>query len=338
MRYNPTERMGVNAIERIVIEELKWIFREQPIVDVGIDALIEVVNDGTPSCQFIATQIKSGKGNFHENEKSWTYYTSDIHYNYWLNSNLPVILIAYIPEESVAYWVYVETGKFIRTKRQWKIDVPRKQLFNAGSQKRLLALIDSQNGQLNQREWSLERIEELDLEVKNISKAAECIDAIAFLLQSFRVINDELNKEYRVLIGQGMNLKSPQTKKVTQKLINSIWEIIPPGEKHIQEFSELFAIGIEALTQIIQGCKEFNLRYILEQILPVLENFVSSSEIPIRQTIELRNTVDNFTKYDQKLKSVTTSFSELLSQVIREFKVSVTLTENIIEVIKNNEI
>ena len=46
-RYSTTERIGVNAVEHIVLHELGWIFREQPIVDMGIDAHIERVDDGS---------------------------------------------------------------------------------------------------------------------------------------------------------------------------------------------------------------------------------------------------------------------------------------------------
>jgi hypothetical protein len=37
MRYNQTERLGVVETDLIVTKKLRWIFREQPIVDVGID-------------------------------------------------------------------------------------------------------------------------------------------------------------------------------------------------------------------------------------------------------------------------------------------------------------
>ncbi|TSP10642.1 DUF4365 domain-containing protein [Cupriavidus campinensis] len=42
-RFNATEQIGVNAVQRIVLRELEWIFREQPVIDMGIDAQIELV-------------------------------------------------------------------------------------------------------------------------------------------------------------------------------------------------------------------------------------------------------------------------------------------------------
>ena len=80
-RYDSLERIGVNETEKIFIRELKWIFREQPIVDVGVDAIVEQSIEGVPTGKFIALQIKAGKGNFHISPNKLTYYISNIHYN-----------------------------------------------------------------------------------------------------------------------------------------------------------------------------------------------------------------------------------------------------------------
>ena len=94
MRYNKTERLGVIETDRIVTEEIGWIFREQPIIDVGLDAIIEEVINDEPTGKFLALQIKTGEGNFHKTEKSLTHYVSNIHYNYWLSLSIPIIIIA----------------------------------------------------------------------------------------------------------------------------------------------------------------------------------------------------------------------------------------------------
>ena len=60
-RYTPTERIGINEVEKVIIKNIGWIFREQPIADVGIDAIIEQVENGEPTGKFIALQIKTGK-------------------------------------------------------------------------------------------------------------------------------------------------------------------------------------------------------------------------------------------------------------------------------------
>ncbi len=108
-RYSNTERLGVVETDRIVTKYLGWIFREQPIVDVGLDAIIEQSEDGNPMGRFIAIQIKSGKDNFHDSEKYLTHYVSHIHYNYWLNLEIPIILVAHLPEtEKTIGKIYVK--------------------------------------------------------------------------------------------------------------------------------------------------------------------------------------------------------------------------------------
>jgi hypothetical protein len=40
-RHQKIERVGLHRIAVVVEDEFEWIFREQPIVNVGIDALVE---------------------------------------------------------------------------------------------------------------------------------------------------------------------------------------------------------------------------------------------------------------------------------------------------------
>jgi len=118
MRDSNTERIGVYASALIFTKDIKWVFREQTIVDVGIDALIEQSIDGDPTGQFIAAQIKSGLGNFHESTDYLTYYVSNIHYNYWLNFNLPIILIAHLPNTEETIWEVINEINLQSTDKQ----------------------------------------------------------------------------------------------------------------------------------------------------------------------------------------------------------------------------
>ena len=53
-RFNSIERIGVSAVDNIISSQLKWIFREQTIADLGVDAHIEIVEDGiTCSTNFV---------------------------------------------------------------------------------------------------------------------------------------------------------------------------------------------------------------------------------------------------------------------------------------------
>ncbi|MCG8527026.1 MAG: DUF4365 domain-containing protein [Opitutales bacterium] len=128
-RYNETERIGVNAIEQIILKEFGWIFREQPVVDMGIDAHIEKTENGDPKGKLIAVQIKSGSSHFKDKEESLTFYGKLEHLEYWRGHSLPVIIVAYIPEQNIAYWEAIEESKIITTKTSWKIDIPKKNVL-----------------------------------------------------------------------------------------------------------------------------------------------------------------------------------------------------------------
>lgn len=133
VRYDGTERLGVNATEKIVIGELAWIFREQPLVDVGIDAHIEIVDDGIPTGKLIAAQIKTGISHFKNTKKHLVYYGELKHYTYWLNHSLPVILIAHLPETSETFWEAVTIKNTSMTKKRWRIEIPKHKRLNVSS-------------------------------------------------------------------------------------------------------------------------------------------------------------------------------------------------------------
>ena len=68
---NQKDRKGVNLTERQVLEA-GLIFREQPVSDYGIDAHIEIENNGKATGRLIAVQIKSGPTCFKEKDKNKT--------------------------------------------------------------------------------------------------------------------------------------------------------------------------------------------------------------------------------------------------------------------------
>lgn len=124
-RYSKTERVGVNAVEAIVVKELGWIFREQLIVDMGIDAQIERVDNGIPTGKLIAVQIKTGESHFKETKDAFTYYGRLAHLDYWTGHSLPVILVAHLPSLGKTFWALINEATVQRTKRAWKIAIPK---------------------------------------------------------------------------------------------------------------------------------------------------------------------------------------------------------------------
>lgn len=77
-----TERKAIYDTAKF-FTEYGWIFREQPVVDLGVDALVETPINENGQIKIFALQIKGGESNFHRNKKSLSFYFSERHYHYW---------------------------------------------------------------------------------------------------------------------------------------------------------------------------------------------------------------------------------------------------------------
>jgi len=74
-----TDRLGVSKVEYFFSSH-GWLFREQYLHDYGIDAQVEIVQDGKPTGDLIAIQIKSGTCYFSECTKDYIIFrTNDKH-------------------------------------------------------------------------------------------------------------------------------------------------------------------------------------------------------------------------------------------------------------------
>lgn len=140
------ERIGVSAADQ-EFSRWGWAFREQPILDYGIDAHVEVFTDGKPSGRSIALQIKSGSSWFDEpTSGGWVFRESDAHLLYWLRHSLPVVLLLHNPESGLTYWQHVTQDKVEFTDFSWKLVVPESQLLDECAFKEFEALAESAPG------------------------------------------------------------------------------------------------------------------------------------------------------------------------------------------------
>ena len=131
MNVPAIDRVGVSKLETLFAES-GWFFREQFVKDYGIDALVEVVDNNEPTGQLIAIQIKSGESYFSESDdKKITYRPDAKHVEYWLRHGLPVIVALFNPVEDKFYWAPVSKDTIKKTKKAYKIDIPRANVLNA---------------------------------------------------------------------------------------------------------------------------------------------------------------------------------------------------------------
>lgn len=211
-RFDPTERVGVNAVEHIVISEFQWIFREQPLIDMGIDAHIELVQEGDPTGKLIAVQIKAGASHFRETDDAYIFRGSLTHLDYWTNHSLPVILVGYLPDSEQMYWVHVDPSKVHRAEKSWTIEIPKANVFGVGARDALTTLFDGTPAQQRMRKLAID--EPLMRHIQNGGKVSvELEDWINKSLGRSNVqvfIHDEdgnevLNREWMIyFVGYGM--------------------------------------------------------------------------------------------------------------------------------------
>ncbi|KAB0483862.1 protein of unknown function [Pseudomonas reinekei] len=133
MTYQPVERQGVAKVDLAVSGIFGWIFREQPIVDYGIDGLIEYVVNGAPQGRLISVQIKSGDSYLNETKRGLVFYGEPRHLDYWLNHSNPVLLIVYTPRTETLRWVHITETAVVRTSNGWNVVFPPDQFFDRHS-------------------------------------------------------------------------------------------------------------------------------------------------------------------------------------------------------------
>ncbi|PBC21279.1 MULTISPECIES: DUF4365 domain-containing protein [unclassified Mesorhizobium] len=147
------EREGVIAADTIFTKQFRWLFREQKVLDFGVDAEVEITEDDMPTGKLIALQIKSGTSFFkREIKEGYVFYGEMRHLKYWTNHVLPMFLILHNPETGVTLYQRIEERLCKVTDKGWSIVVPRDNALNASAAGDLAAGPDlDEEGQLRLR-------------------------------------------------------------------------------------------------------------------------------------------------------------------------------------------
>jgi hypothetical protein len=141
-RMSPREldHLGTAAVALTVARDLGWLFREQPLDDYGIDALVEVVDDGFVTGKLFALQIKSGLSFFREpSSNGWRYRPRASDALYWRDHSVPVVVVLYNPETGTCYWQVVSHGSLKSTAAgRWEMLIPKDQILNENARRPLI--------------------------------------------------------------------------------------------------------------------------------------------------------------------------------------------------------
>jgi hypothetical protein len=127
------DRRVVNAVESILLNDFKWAFREQAVIDHGIDAQAEVIEGEKLTGKLIALQIKTGPSYFRRHGSDYIYYGDIRHLDYWLGHALPVVLVLHDPDRGLTLWQEIEREQARITKHGWSIMIPAANILSAAA-------------------------------------------------------------------------------------------------------------------------------------------------------------------------------------------------------------
>jgi hypothetical protein len=128
-----TERRGVIAVDAIFTNEFKWAFREQTVIDFGIDAQVEVVANDRLTGKLIALQIKTGDSYFKPHGTDYIYYGEKRHLDYWLGHSLPVFIVLHHPDRDLTLWQKIDRDLARETEKGRSIIIPSANVLSATS-------------------------------------------------------------------------------------------------------------------------------------------------------------------------------------------------------------
>ncbi len=338
MRYNPTELIGVNAVERIFLTEFNWIFRSQHIVDVGIDALVEQVDNGEPKGKFVALQIKSGKRNFLISDKKLTYYVSNIHYNYWLNFDMPVLLIAHLPDKGKTYWAEIKEEHITKTKKKWKIEIPFQNVLNSNSKERIINILSHSNVQYKSiKIFTGENIDEetvFDIieKVECITDSTESTKRSVKILEEFTEKINEFNARLTEFNQKGQGLNSGQVKAAINNYAKNMNLCSKRLENECSIFSETFAAGFYAFEQVIRIQLSLkNNNEDLDSALSSISGMSSAIDKSIDGITVLKNALTKLPNDFNALKEAKNNMLDVIVLKIDEYKVAKDIVCGIVE-------
>ncbi|MFI5590133.1 DUF4365 domain-containing protein [Amycolatopsis sp. NPDC051758] len=151
------DREGLGLFQRAVTRDLGWIFREQTVVDQGIDGHVEIADeDGRGTGRLIAVQIKSGPSHFRRVKGGWAFYYDETKRRLWLGHALPVMVVFIDLESDAIYWQRIHTSVERRTGKRYAVTVPENQTLSTAAEPWLLAASGVEQRAIERYESNLE--------------------------------------------------------------------------------------------------------------------------------------------------------------------------------------
>ena len=111
-------------------------------MDVGIDAHVELLDNGHATGRILALQIKAGPSFLKEcTDECYIFRTDSEHVKYWREHVLPVLICLCDLDAQLVYWQRVSCETTISTGKQYKIKIPVVQRIDIGSRSAFLDIL-----------------------------------------------------------------------------------------------------------------------------------------------------------------------------------------------------
>lgn len=158
-----TGEKGTTVLKKIVETELGWLYRQNHQEnDFGIDGYIDIITEvGQITGKSIAFQLKSGESYFKlQNEIGIVFNGDKKHLNYYLNLDIPLIIILLDIENEKAYWQVFDATKTEKSGDNWKMTIPKVNELTQSSKLKLLKYVSPITDYVSQleNEWKLNEI------------------------------------------------------------------------------------------------------------------------------------------------------------------------------------
>lgn len=222
--------------------ELNWAFREQSILDYGIDATVEQRKENNPTGKFLSIQIKTGKSYVEPNANGdIDYYIKPVHLDYWLNYQMPVLMVLCDPDKKILYWKQVAKRNLIKTSEErYKLTILKSEILNSNSLQELEAIIDtySPTNSFNEDIIGLSITEVCDYAKELLS---HCKDSVSRITQALVRHQNDTTKWKNSLEQLLSKIESGYIKSEDEK------------NQKIREIGRIYRIALNVLTQRLVG-------------------------------------------------------------------------------------
>lgn len=141
VKSNKTGRDGFNILAKVVEQELGWVVRRNHQEDdFGIDAYFDIAINEYITGKSIAVQIKSGDSYLKDtNNDFWNFTGERKHLNYYLNHDIPVLIVLVDTTNEVAYWEVCKVEYIsLLNDTTWSMVIPKKQQINISQKEELI--------------------------------------------------------------------------------------------------------------------------------------------------------------------------------------------------------